>query len=295
VSRRCVGYEGEGRARRPMYVDEGPAAAGATDGLAAVGRLSALQIRTTAGSDVDLTEQRAALDRAIERVHADQADRAAHFGREAFRAPAALTDAQREQQSRMRGGQRTSQIHASRRTAAQPVTSPEEPTVSERPAEHSDPIPGVDVGLDRLAVASETARQAWDARAAACTAWDIAREALAEAWRAISGEVLETPGPFIVVHRPQATAIGVSGAEYGHHHDPDAATEPPAAAVSGRRHQSKANEAREKADRARRVMEAMARHGDDQRAVAAELGMRANAVAMVVKHARARDAQTVSA
>lgn len=54
------------------------------------------------------------------------------------------------------------------------------------------------------------------------------------------------------------------------------------------RHPSKSQEAQEKEDRARRVMDAMARHGGDQRAAAAELGMKPNAVAMVVKFADRR-------
>ncbi len=54
---------------------------------------------------------------------------------------------------------------------------------------------------------------------------------------------------------------------------------------TGRRHPSHPGQAAEKAERARRVVEAVKRHGGDRRSAAAELGMRPNALVMVLKHA----------
>jgi hypothetical protein len=60
-------------------------------------------------------------------------------------------------------------------------------------------------------------------------------------------------------------------------------------------HGSKAGEQQEKAERAASAIAAVARHGGDRRAAAAELGMRPNALAMVLKFADRHQATEVPA
>lgn len=71
------------------------------------------------------------------------------------------------------------------RLAATPTTR-EEPTMPETPPQAAqEPTagsPGADVQLDRLSVAAEAARRAWDAVSVAQTAWRVASEDLARAY-----------------------------------------------------------------------------------------------------------------
>lgn len=59
--------------------------------------------------------------------------------------------------------------------------------------------------------------------------------------------------------------------------------------AAGKRHPSKAGEAEEKARRAAECLAALERHAGDRAAAAAELGIRPNAFAMIVKHAALRE------
>lgn len=174
---------------------------------------------------------------------------------------------------------------------ANPTTTREEPTMPASPPQTAqEPTAGstgADVQLDRLTVAAEAARRAWDAVAVAQTAWQVASEDLARAYADVAW-ILDVPPPD-VISPPVVAAAAVKG---------NTAAQSRAngtAAMLARRAPktkpepgAKARETKEKADRAARVMAAMDRLGGDQRAVAADLGMRTNAVAMVVKHARAR-------
>lgn len=124
--------------------------------------------------------------------------------------------------------------------------------------------------LERLADAARRAHEALEEKQVADEAWDVAQAALQAAMDAVS-----TPA----AHEPLHPDIPLIKA-------PD-----PAPAASKRqpgRHTSKPGEAQERAARAAKVMDAMVRHDGDQAAVARELGMKPNAVAMVVKHARRR-------
>lgn len=171
------------------------------------------------------------------------------------------------------------------------TTIREEPTMPETPPlTVQEPAAGADVQLDRLSVAAEAARRAWDAVAVAQEAWQVASEDLARAYADVAWLLDETRRDVAALPPPVAIAKGNTPAQSRANgtasmlakRAPKADPKPKAAPGA------KAREAQEKADRAARVMAAMKRLGGDQRAVAADLGMRTNAVAMVVKHARAR-------
>lgn len=72
------------------------------------------------------------------------------------------------------------------RLAANPIPTREEPTMPETPPQAAqEPTAGpsgADVQLDRLSVAAEAARRAWDAVVVAQTAWQVASEDLARAY-----------------------------------------------------------------------------------------------------------------
>lgn len=257
MPRQVIGYEGEGRARRPIYRDE------------------VIDPSPLAGLPVGSPEAAAA----IARVGSRTSDRpvALQITRPPMGSPEHLA------QSRRNGAARASAVYAARRatTAPQevPMSLPALPdTVELDPLEH----------LAQVAAEAARARQA---KVAADEAWDIARETLATAYARLSPFVTLTAHISEPVE-PVAPMAQEAAASVALDEHPEAAhTVKPAPAPPKRqpgRHPGKAQGAQEKAERARRVMEAMARLGDDQRAVAAELGMRVNAVAMVVKYARAR-------
>jgi hypothetical protein len=135
--------------------------------------------------------------------------------------------------------------------------------------------------LERLSEAARRAHEAHEEKLVAEEAWRVAQEALTIAWRDLPPEVLDWSRILPSGATPASTSLHLV-----------ARTPAPIAPAKPKRqpgrHPSKASEAKEKAERAEKVMAAMERLGGDQRAVAAELGMRPNAVAMVVKHARAR-------
>jgi len=160
------------------------------------------------------------------------------------------------------------------------VIYPEPSPTEEEPVSDAAPNP-----LMTLSEAAESAADAHRTKLLADEAWEEARGALTAAWADVGpivapADPVEALGELVDVTE-RATDAGVV-----------AKAEAPVATFGFRkRSPSKAQKAREKIERAERVMAAMARHGDDVSAVAAELGMRANAVVMVAKHARARAAK----
>lgn len=198
--------------------------------------------------------------------------------------PAIASSDARMQASRMNGAARHVQVMAARKA------TPKEKTVSEAATNGSANIPGVipsdavpaGVGFDRLAMAAEGARTAWDAKAAADTAWDVARDALAAAYASVEDLVEPLPAQPDDDHVHQILTIPIAS--------PAAVAKPRRRSRSGEG--QRAGQASERDRRAAAVMAAMERLGDDQAAVAAELGMKKNAVAQIVKHARLRAAAT---
>lgn len=176
--------------------------------------------------------------------------------------------------------------------AATPPTR-EEPTMPETPPqaaqEPSAGPAGADVQLDCLSVAAEAARRAWETVAVAQTAWQVASEDLARAYADVEWLLDVTHADVVALPPAAAPPKGNTAAQSRANGTASMlAKRAPKASPTVNAPGAKAREAKEKADRAERVMAAMERLGGDQRAVAADLGMRANAVAMVVKHARAR-------
>lgn len=226
-----------------------------------------------------------------------------------------LGDQARMQASRQRGAERHVEVVAGGRAAAVRRPSPaieEEAAVSEPTKDYSETIPGaVVVGpapsleprADTLAVLADAvgaAAEAW-ADALRCehladeatVRWAQARAALDAAYRALDNPPA-APEPEEDVDHEAATANLIralrdadAGAKAAR---ADAAPEPigggPARSRSGEGQRHGQASARDR--RAAAVMSAMGRLDDDMGAVAAELGMKKNAVAQIVKFARQR-------
>ena len=107
--------------------------------------------------------------------------------------------------------------------------------------------------------------------------------------KALEGALLELDQAYMATAGVRFPAAVEAQASVALDEHPDAArtVKPSAVKRQPGHHPATSKEAQEKAERRRKVMEAMERLGGDQRAVAAELGMKANAVAMVVKFAGA--------
>lgn len=188
------------------------------------------------------------------------------------------------QQSRLNGARRHQEVMAKRAGIVLPAVE-EDPVMSMPVVDEPivEPSP-----FDRLAQVAAEAAAAHQAKRVADAAWSIAVDALAAAWADVgmAGTPMVPPATPSTAWEPNVTS-----------EVPDevvatvAATLAPVVPKPKRqpgRHPGKPQEAQEKAARSARVIEAMGRLGGDQRAVAAELGMKVNAVAMVVKHARLR-------
>lgn len=191
--------------------------------------------------------------------------------------PAGPTDAERMQASRQRGAERHVEVVAARRAPA-PTPEPE-PSPQEEPA-MSDPKP-LDT-FEELAEAAAKASEAWASRQAAEIAWTIAQEAL----EAVLGEV------DAILH-PPAVLPGILAATAAHEpivvaprEKPD--VEPIDRSTSRTGEGQRPGQAAARDRRAAAVLAAMERHNGDRKAVAAELGMKTNALAMVLKHAQRR-------
>jgi DNA-binding CsgD family transcriptional regulator len=161
-------------------------------------------------------ERRKATPQELEAARAREAD-PTHLTVASIAKPsvAVTRDDAHMQASRMNGAAR--HVEVVRRAGARKVApTPEEKIVSE-PAQdvttETPEPPAVDVGLDRLATAAESARVAWDAKAAADTAWDIAREALAVAYGSVADLVEPMPTPPDDDHAHQILTIPVASLE----------------------------------------------------------------------------------
>lgn len=288
MSRRIVGYEGEGRHRRPVYEDLGPARAGDVGGLAAAGRLSALDIRGT-----DRPEGAGPVERRL----VTDAERAARRDDRPAIDPAA-----RLQQSRLNGAARTSAIHAARRAERAPQ---EEPAMVEEPRTEPDTSIEPSTPLEALADAAARADAARRVKEAADEAWRSAAAQL-EASMAEVNAILATPTAQLAASiREFAAAVPVEGPTNGSTNIPDfmhpastptaVATKNPAARQAKPKPGGDAKRAADADTRARRVLDALARHGGDTRKAGDELGLRGNVVGRIASSARARQIAAESA
>jgi hypothetical protein len=201
----------------------------------------------------------------------------------------AYDDAARIARSRANGARRHVEVTAARRAQRIQEESPmPDSTVIE-------PSP-----LARLSDAARAAHDALEEKTVADQAWEVAREALEAAWDALEGILGPEPEP--PDHLP-AQAIPLSNGSVMRAHSDGApatigalreigeaiiANPPKAKPRQAGHHAASPSEAREKAERAERVMAAIERNGGDKRMAAAELGMKLNAVVMVAKHAGPR-------
>lgn len=185
--------------------------------------------------------------------------------------------------SRMRGTQRSHEVVAAARATPtqqewnghgpkfEEATMDEPPVVSHHSADYSGPITRgspLTTLSDAAAIAHEKLAAVRDAE----QAWEVAREALAAAMVECFA-VIGSPATPEPEREPEA---------------PDDEPEPAKALRQPGHHDSHPGQSAATAERAARVTEAVARHGGDRKAAAAELGMRPNAVAMVMKHADRR-------
>lgn len=211
MSRRVVSYEGEGKRRRPVYADEGPAAASTSDGLASLGRLSAL-------TSHDLDD---GAGRRVERRDITQAEIEARRERDsvpdhltrptlATAGPGLIDDRERAQASRRRGAEANrARIAASKapRTAASYRPEPkEEPAVTEPTQEPEDvPVSWLEPPMTTLIAVADAANEAalaWEEKIKGETRWLEASAALLAAWRALPP--LPETVPLYRVHEPIA-------------------------------------------------------------------------------------------
>jgi hypothetical protein len=201
-------------------------------------------------------------------------------------------DADREAASRQRGGQVNRERVAARTAASyrpKPARPPEEePPMSLTIEEHEVEL----TTLDRLALAAAEASRTHQAKEAADTAWDVAREALARAYAEVEDLVEPLPPQPDDDHTHYVLTVPQLDDAVGRRLMPNVEELPtpigggPVRSRSGEGQRPGQASARDR--RATLVMESMARHGDDMGAVAAELGMKKNAVAQIVKFARRR-------
>ena len=193
MSRRCIGYEGEGKARRPIYEDQGPAnGRGASDsGRAMVARLSDLTTASLSPS--------AGAAAVVERRMATEAQRAhwrtpaaaeSPIAPVAVRRPA-LDSPEHLQASRMRGAARHVEVITARRPT--PAPPPEEPVMDAEPApaapEPEDPVDPFATALWAVRDAADEAAEAWSLRIEAEGRWRAAEAALRASVEALAAPV----------------------------------------------------------------------------------------------------------
>ena len=275
MSSRVVGYEGEGRHRRAIRTDEGPNSAAVATGsvMAQVTALGLLSVSAIRGVGDRLTGGAGP----IERRQITDAERAIRAETRPVPVPPSWNG-----------------LEAARAPVIQ-----EEPLSEPRP-DHSKTIPDAapDDALSGLAEAVVEAIEARDAKTIADAAWQIAQRSLAAAWRALppldlidyapktASDEATPPGPSPVVRLPSADGGRATRDEMQtSRRNGQAAMREVVTRPASQQH---AKAAADTAKRAERVMSALERHGGDVAAVMAELGMRRNAISMVVKHARRR-------
>lgn len=268
MSQRVIRYEGEGRARRPVYADEGPASASSSGVLAEIGRLSVL------GARGSVTPLGGAGE--VERRQATEAQRAAWARHEPVTASSGTqrpTDAAMTQASRQRGAQ------ANRaRAAAARASQEEDVPMTDTP---QDPI---EVAVDApehwrmigvLAEVAMDAEKAYQLFLAAAPRWEEARARLLEAWEAVEAIVGPTPHAVRLTDAVrllasttdvQAPLAIAQAAAESPHVDVEASVADPEPIAPPARSGALTTFQRQ-------VVEATLRHRGDRKAVAAELGV----------------------
>lgn len=295
VSQRVVRYEGEGKTRRPVYLDEGPASATVARqlGEGKTGLLDGLPQRELGGAG------------AIERTYLSEAERTERV----VAKPLGPTNAERMQASRQRGAERHVEVVAAAKPVAFDLTRPQHPPFAPSPAIEEEPameprthipktIPEHSLVVLAEMVATAITRrveldEAENERYRAIGAWEEARAALDAAYRALD----EPPTAVEPEEDPdhEAAKVGIIRAL----READAASkaakaEPDRSPIGGGPARSRSGEGQRAGQasardrRAASVMSAMSRLDDDMGAVAAELGMKKNAVSQIVKFARKR-------
>lgn len=167
MSRHVIGYEGEGRARRPVYADEGPSSAAALgDPVAAVGRLSTDALIPQGGAGP------------VERRQVTEAERAAWRAQEKRAAP----------------------------DGPQPEPDEPEPDHEEEPAMPAPAEDQLTVALARVNEASLEAIEAYTGVQVAQRRWDAASDELAAACALLdaarSQPVQVLPAPVVLTSSP---------------------------------------------------------------------------------------------
>lgn len=178
MSRHVIGYTGEGRARRPIYADEGPSSAVALgDPVAAVGRLSTDSLIPQGGAGP------------VERRRVSEAQRAAWRERA------------------------TEVEDAPLRVDEDPEPDPEpQPQPREEPAMSADN----DDPYAELAEAASEASEARQGLATAQERWDAAERRLQEIWARTNGPAAVEPEPerpVVLHHRAQPKRHRPGGAQ----------------------------------------------------------------------------------
>ncbi len=173
MSQRVVGYEGEGRHRKPIYAPEGPATASASSPMAMLGRLALPGMSSPTGGAGPI--ERRFVAAAVS--EARQADRPA------------LNSPEHVQQSRLNGARRHVEVLAERR-ALEEEQAVTDPNIEDRPDAGPAQAATREIRpLHELADAAERAAAAWDRleqhdrqRVVLVSEWTRSREALAEWW-----------------------------------------------------------------------------------------------------------------
>lgn len=160
MSRRIVRYEGEGRARRPVYADEGPASASASSPIAMHERMKVPGRELGAPTGGAGAIERRQLYDALDDIRAEEARaaRASQGVGSPGRSPALITDTERAKASRHNGGAvNRARLVARTGLVAIPAPAPEEPAMSidAAPIEPLDPAPAFVADAPGLVEAGE--------------------------------------------------------------------------------------------------------------------------------------------
>jgi hypothetical protein len=280
MSRRCVGYTGEGRARQPVYVDEGPSAANSSDGIASLGRLSAL------------TEDQLTTDAALERAAAAEAHgrrSPAEWGRQPATRNAtrpALGSPDHLQQSRLDGARRHVEVVAARR----PPPPDEEPVMATEPAAPTTSDLDPDGPLMALATASHEAADARAQYEAAEYRWTEARLALLAAWRAVGIDAEQVRAPDALVPLGEIAPEEVDGdrilAEARRLSPVDRLEQTGLVNGGGPRSMRPSD---------RRILDALLEHGGDRKAASEAIGMKLTSLVGSLSGLRSRHGQDLTA
>lgn len=274
MSQRVVRYEGEGRRRRPVYADEGPASASAHDPLASLERVSVLDVR---GSGLPMGGAGP-----VERRQITEAELA-------LRRP-------------------TPPAPPRPLFAPTPEIQEEGPAMTDAAEPETRTSP-----LAELVTASMEADEAYEAFAQASRRWDVARGRLTTIWSS-AREVVEPGSAIAAVLQEELAQVGIRKVDATEARGitdrlmgtigPGSGKPVSGTAVGGgpgesapdpvvpkrRRPGGDKGRAESIEERGRRVLEVLERHGGDTKAAGAELGMRGNVVARIAQSARAREA-----